>query len=295
MVSAGRFARRAAHRARAAVRVAIWLGCVSAVGLAVALPAFAARARRVAVETGRDLALVAAGTSISGVTRLRLNGEALAMSSGISDEPPRVVLDRLERACSDHAGGLAAAFADLDRALGAHTDLSRVGAPGIGVVREGGDDGGLVLCFAGEGSPWQRLAAFGSSGDLEDLGGVRAAIVRRGPTAASHVVALWSDGPFDLKKVLDGEPPPTEAADLPAPEGTRRRLLITVDGAPYAVRIYEGRVDLARHRAALARLGWSSDRQAPHAFFKDDAEAIVAISERDGRPFVSVAELRRVP
>jgi hypothetical protein len=237
--------------------------------LAVALTMHNARGQleEKALRLGEDLAQFA--DLLPGTHRVRLNGETIYLASAVTEENKHALLDRFEDHCRQHSGGLVEEFARLPEAE--QQRLAKT-APfswkaRFGMVRRENDEAGMVACFAqpeGDGlrSVVARLQAVVETGDLGALGNLRYAFVRRTQNGKSHALMTFTEGHFDLNRVLGrgqeagGEDPP----GAPRPPGGRRVLSVSADGAPYGVQSFQTdatpQAVAAFYREVMPTLGW---------------------------------------
>ena len=236
-------------------------------GLALTVHTARGQMEEKALQMGRDLANFT--DLLQGTHRVRLNGETIYLASAVSDEDKHALLDRFDDHCREHSGGLAQEFARLP--LGEQKRLAER-APfswkaRFGMVRRETDEAGIVACFAqreGDGlrSTIARLRAVVETGDLGAFGNLRYAFVRRTENGKSHVLMTFTEGRFDLNRVLGrgreagGEDPP----GAPRPPGARRVLSVSADGAPYGVQSFHTdatpAIVSAYYREIMPTLGW---------------------------------------
>lgn len=239
-----------------------------------------------ALRLGGDLAEFA--DLLPGTHRVRLNGETIYLASSVTEEDKHALLDRFEDHCRQHSGGLAEEFAQLPQAqqekLAKKAPFSWKAR--FGMVRRENDEAGMVACFAqpeGDGirSAVGRLQAVLASGDLGAFGNLRYAFVRKTEGGKSHVLLTFTEGHFDLNRVLGrgqepgGEDPP----GAPRPPRGRRVLSVSADGAPYGVQSFHTdetpQAVAAFYREVMPTLGWEK------ALAEDDVYN-AAIYQRNG-------------
>lgn len=195
---------------------------------------------------------------------LVLNGQVIRLSSGTADRSTREVLDFFEARCAEVDGNLGEELAALRRD---HPEAFPASASATPVLRE--DDGrqGYVACM--ELDPemttaelTRRLARFGETGDVADIGEMRFVFVE-GSGERTHFVAMWTNGSFNLNRMFpeEGDAPGQDADGIPRPPRSRRVLSSWERGEPYSISVYETRddeADLERfYRRELARGGWT--------------------------------------
>jgi len=266
-----------------------------------------AHAKRAALETGEELIRLTDQANMSGVYRLRLNGELVKVTSAVSNADHNVILDRFQKECEDHADGMETEFVRLSDAVTPNANPRNEGHPGVGVLRQSDDLGGMVACFAigkvsDTGEVYKRAAEFAKTGDLGSMGAFRYVVAKKGKKAASHVVALWTEGSFDVKKAFpdEGDAPGNDAPGVLRPPSSRRLMTAYAEGAPYGVRVYEStwtkEAILAEYDKVMPATGWmtfpSAAEAAPfsRAFSKEGHDIIVTTEPApNGAPGTSVS------
>jgi hypothetical protein len=303
---------KARRYAAGAVRVGAYFGVVAAVGAVLVAGRARAAVGDAALEVGRELARLDATGPVS---RVRLNGELVNVSSAMLDESPKQVLDRFEAECRAHAGTLGEELAHLAETAG--KPPSTAGGAAVGVVRKDAGDRGVVACLARDddasiASTIRGARELLATGDLAKLGRLRYVVAERTRGATrTHVVGAWTDGSFDVRALLprhDADAPGGDSIAAPRPEGSRRLLAASVEGAPYGVRIYETGGDagdvLARYDRDAAARGWIAEPsvatelakqgQTAHAYAQRGADLVVVATKapRDAtKVIVSVVEM----
>jgi hypothetical protein len=299
------------------MRVSAYLACVSIVVGSVGVRAAYGEAKKRAMVLGDELAQLTATDAPGEISTLRVNGEAIHVASATTTAPFAEIVDRLEKACREHADGLTPTFADLGAAMKPGVALPALGGPGAGTVREVHGDKGLVFCFAagrpedaaglsGQRDFVSRLQGFSRSGDLGDIGRVRYANVRSVGTAEhplTQVVAIWTDAHFSIQAAFPakGDAPGTDAEHVVRLPGSRRLLTAASDGAPYSVRAYEASMPidraLATFDAEMPKLGWTPDTTAKRtlegsrAYRRGAVEVLVTAKAHDEETRLSIVEM----
>jgi hypothetical protein len=218
----------------------------------------------------------AAGNLLGDYYRVRINGQTVSVSNGVSMHGAAYVLSRFEQECKERADGLVDQFASLQTTLdrSESADVRPKGIKGFATVREVRGERGYVMCFAepGELTDAEKVRRLEQavSGNLGALGDVRYVYAQDSKTGeGTHVFAAWADGEFNLAKMFpkDGDAPGEDAPGAPRPEGSRRLLSGAAEGAPYGVIVYQGEggseAVLSGADAALARAGWTKAPVAP--------------------------------
>jgi hypothetical protein len=248
-------------------RVAIF----SSVVLFVVLLLGAGRARGDAGEKmialGRELMPLA--DLLHGAEHATVNGESIYLASTVTEQPLTEVLDRVEGHCREHAGNLEGDYAKIPAATRAIL-ASRVPAAWserLGIVREERDGEGMVVCLAqneegGIRGLIEHIHAFLKDGELSHVGNFRYAYAQKTSGGKTHVLSTFTEGPFNVYRIVGGEkePPRDELDGAPLPPNAETPMTFRVAGMPYAVQAFAS-ADPAEKVAAyyldaLPRLGW---------------------------------------
>lgn len=241
--------------------------------------------------------------------RVRLNGEPIQVASAVTDQSVAAVLDRFEKMCEENAGAMKTVFEQLPEPMRRDVAAKVKGNGALAIVRNGVEREGYVACLAqapGEDitTLGSRLESFAATGDLSKVGDLRYVYARRRPKGTkTHVVTVWTDGSFHPGRVLPAEgaePAGTDPANAPRPLDSVRLLAAEVEGAPYAVRIYDSRASekdvLAAYDASMPGRGWSP---IPHvarevayarAYSRDGVDMLVFAFADGDRCQVSLVE-----
>jgi hypothetical protein len=218
--------------------------------------------RRVSAELSeRSLALgrrLDAFQELSGrVTQLSWNGQELAVSTLVAEQPVEDTLARFVALCDASAGTLA-------DELATNSGLGRAAASVFKrmlVLRDLFDDGtGSAVCFAGLGEGGlqgliARARRFTQSWDLCELGQLRYTFVRKVGPSRTHVILVSADGPLRLEKLVPLDGGDAEGEDAVAgarPAESVRMLTARARGTPHVFSAYRSRLSAP---AALADYG----------------------------------------
>ncbi len=253
---------------------------------------------------------------------LRLNGEIIHVGTTTEDLPVATVLDRAEAGCASTSAGIAGEIASLPESLRKRIPA---GTRASGVLREDHGDRGVVACLVrddgmvstGMKESVARLAAMMSTGDLGQVGKLRYVFAESTATGRTHVVAAWTDGPFNLYAMLPEaghDAPGSDPADAPRPPGAQRILSADIDGVPYGVRLYETARSpsdvIAVYDAEMPSRGWErlhvgGDPETPgpaggaapggedqRVFSRPGSDLLVITGTDAGRTVVTLIEMR---
>jgi hypothetical protein len=244
--------RRAPWRRRACglLRVASLLLTGAALCAWLALDALHARADELASDAGARMLAYGREHALQGAHTLMLNGLALRLVAGTSQDPPARVLAALGERCRARDGQLTLQLQERARGKLPPRIASRAFDP---VLQLGGEHGGFLGCLdlgAQRVEPSELLARarrFAREADVAELGALRFVWTRR-EQRATRYVALWSDGPLPLARAFprSGDAPGTDLADLPRPAGSRRILSAWQVGAAPLLVSYEDRAPVQR-------------------------------------------------
>lgn len=243
---------------------------------------------------------------------LRLNGESIYVGSTTEDMPLGEVLDRMEATCRENSAGMPAELETLSESLRKKLPEQAKGARGQGIIREDRPGSGMVACFAREegqqadglGGIVSRIAGLVETGDLQKLGRLRYVFAETTRSGKTHIVAAWTDGPFNIYKLVpdQGDAPGSDAPNAPRPPRSVRLLSADVEGVPYGVRMYESEAAPAEvigvYDAEMKARGWEAVLGVPgdgvdrRAFNRLGTDLLI-FADRDGdRTMVSVIEMR---
>jgi hypothetical protein len=302
---------RRERRSRKVIRLLGYLSfvCLLLAGLA-ARSAYGS-AKRALLDVGRELGNI---DGPPGKSPVRLNGQAIFVASSTEDAPLEEVLDRMEAQCRTSSAGL---FADIDdltaRAKAAVPGLDIDRSAASGVLREDGYLRGFVACFAREPGAEpdslsglaRRLVDVVETGDLSRLGRLRYLRAERLPDNRTHAVAVWTDGPFNLYSLFPeaGDAPGSDPPDAPRPPRSTRVLTASVEGAPYAVRVYDSAASasevLLHYEAELPKRGFEGPVEREMGggargrfYHREGVDLYVVVQDEGGRAVVSLIEAR---
>lgn len=199
---------------------------------------------------------------------LVVNGQTLHLSSGTTSRTTTEVLDFFEGRCADADGDLALS---MQRLLSDHPDVGGE-VPNTPTIRR--DDGrvGYVACIdVGRSSIdvselAQRIGRFGATGNVGEIGDARyvfAEQAERSGQVATHFVAMWTEGEFNVDRMFPegGDAPGNDVDGVSRPPRARRVLQGAERGMPQSMTVYasaESEASLeAFYRRDLARNGWT--------------------------------------
>jgi len=195
---------------------------------------------------GRDLA--GFKDLFRGVHRVRLNGESLYVASSLSDQSMSDILDRFERQCREHSGGL---LEQLDGLPQEARDRMAKQIPvlwnqRLGTIREERKDEASLACIErreGNGlvDAVKRLRAFAATGDLYEIGKLRYVYARPTEAGKVHVLSTVTEGSFNLYRIIgkDGaEPAGSDPPGAPRPPGSTRVLSAELDGSMFGAHMF---------------------------------------------------------
>lgn len=306
-------------------RRALWLGLYFT---ALSLLAGVVVTRRVAAEMSeRSMALgrrLDSFRDLSGkVTELSWNGQALALSTLVVEQPVEQVLTRFVALCNDDMGAMAG---ELTVALGA----GALGEPAVGLLRRAlvpqslAEDGtGYAVCLAGLGEGGlaglgERARRFAAARDISELGQLRYAYLRKVDDQRTHVLLVTADGSLALDKIVPREGQDAEGDDIipgVRPAESTRLIVARAKGTPHAFTAYQSRLAadaaLADYTQKLRAKGYaradfptgkveandSSDasRIFTEAYRRGPEAFVVASRRQDQGSVLSVVQLAELP
>ncbi len=288
------------------VRLAAFLTAVSALILVVGLR----RVRADILEAGLVFgdALDGLGDVLPKPYIVRFNGQQAFVAAVTLDEAPGVALDRMEGLCRAHDGGLLDAIAVAASKAGFVPPTMAVAAPVPGLLRKETARGGFVGCLGqdhhlGFAEVSERLGRVANDGNLAHLGHLRFASVRRTASGRTHLVVVWTSGSLIPREAFpaNADAPGTDVAGVGKPDGSRRVLAASIDGAPYGVRVYAAHelnpdACFAQFEAKLVSGGFVRDaleNTTGARSYRRGAEELVVHAEasRDGSAILSVVSM----
>jgi hypothetical protein len=232
-----------------------------------------ARATDAMVDFGGELLRVGdrqiAGTLERDNYRVVMNGQPIDVATAGTTRSMKEVLTYFEAQCKAHGAGLKTT--GLDGTLA--TLPEQEGPSAFWTMRVERGRRGYVACVATDhevSGPEEvdRITQAAKTFNLGSLGSTRYIAAEQTPTG-TRVVASATDGSFDLKKFAPakGDAEGLDFPDVPRPEGSRRVLSASVDGAPAAVNVYSVHRDAATVRAeveaSLKAKGWAPALKPP--------------------------------
>jgi hypothetical protein len=251
-----------------ASRVVVFTAMILVLALGVCIRNVHASAEQRAVTLGRELAQFA--DVLSGAHRVVINGETVYVSTAVSDQGIKPLLDRFETYCDAHNGGVPKDFArrapEKEKEL--RQSLGDAWFDHWGVIREEHETEGTVMCIAqydsgGVGGMMIKVREFMRTWDLHAIGNFRYVYARRVEGNRTQVFTSLTDGPFNLGRVMGRhgeEAPGDDPPDVPRPPRSRRLLSSTVDGAPFGLQVFTtpAAVDQVQsfYERELPPLGW---------------------------------------
>ncbi len=297
--------RRTAGRLLGLLRLGLYLLAVSAVLSTLALRSAYADLKESGLVLGRQM--LKFGDFSENAHRVRLNGEPVYVASTVSDDGVDAILNRFETACRERAGDLSEMFARLPESLRRGNGTSELKASALGIARQQTDSDGMVACLAQPSGQdvstlIKRLHATIETGDLSHVGELRYVYARRLDGRKTHVVAVWTEGPFRIFSIAPpaGEPGGSDSSQVPRPDNAARLLSAEVDGAPHGVRIYVSPSSsdqvLRNYDTTMPKQGWSliplGDDRVPYgrAYSRDGVDVFIFAYEQDARTVVSMVE-----
>ena len=221
--------RRPRWRILAVFRVLVVLGLCSLLSLWWLLRASRASAADVLAELSDQLMQLPDAHYGSGVRPLWINGLSLMVQSGSSEKDPYSVAAQFRAACAARS-----AMQLGERESAALAPMKKEGwfrSVLDGVLVHNGEGGTSVICVDRMHQPWDVLSMaeaaqrFVRSGDLQELGRLRYALVR--PSGRGSVfLTMWTDGSTRLLEQFprDHDAPGVDFPDVARVGGSQRFL-----------------------------------------------------------------------
>jgi hypothetical protein len=276
------------------VRVGVYLGLVGFVTSWWLLRAADAHIEASVSQFGDDLVRQLDPGLLSSPQPVVVNGQTMYLSSLEVAQPLATTLGHLQDRCKkwvspalSGVGRLPATVAGLALApeLRDPVDwaVNRQDAPDetsgqVACIAPPQEDAALIDVLA-------RIARFAETGDLAEVGNARYFLARRVSESRTHVLAIWTEGSFDLLGMFpaEGDAPGTDSDLAPRPPAARRIFSGVVPNRPYAARVYTSRASrrevLAHYDATLSAKGWDEQPMAAG----DELRVLTRAFSRDGK------------
>ncbi len=262
-------------------------------------------------ETFRAAHSLATLSDLTGdAATVSVNGAVFHRAGTTSDDAPSVVLDRYEAYCRARPNALGRALAKAKTNAAMNELFAGVTGDALrhGVIRDGNERGGLVVCFAREpgeegsddaGELFDKLV---KTGDLAAMGRFRYAFAERLASGRTRVTTLWTDGGISLPAMFPttGDAAGSDSLLVPRPPASRRVITARAEGLPHAARVYSTPATrdavrafyddamLAKGLTTLDMHGGSGDGRA---YMRADGMVVVVAVVREGdETFVSLIE-----
>jgi hypothetical protein len=246
---------------------------------------------------------------------VRLNGQRIYVASATEEMPLTEVLDRMEAICRENSVGLVKEIDDLTEELKKELPSGPGSAEAAGIVRKEEAMSGFVACFARDSKEREkatdvvtRLTELLETGELSKLGKLRYIFGERTKEGRTHIVAVWTDGPFNLYSLFpqfEGDAPGADPKDVPRPIESKRLLTADIEGVPYGIHMYESAARytdvLADYDVELPKRGWEAvlvdpGGEAEERVYQRGGVDLMIFAGRGNdadRTIVSLVEMRR--
>jgi hypothetical protein len=230
---------QAARRMRGTARVAVYGLCISAGFGFYGLRHARAETSERMTAVGRELESLS--EMFGENNHMRINGENIYLSNGVSDEPMGAVLNRFEGYCREGKG----VFSDIPKELGdpGNTALK---LPDFSTVRNEDRKEGSVMCLvrgSESGAGFVDAAKkFAETKDLGAFGKLRFAYTSRLGNGQTHIMMLWTENSFRIDRLMPAAGIEGEGHDgvwAPRPPQSRRVMSIDMVGTEHAAYVYE--------------------------------------------------------
>jgi hypothetical protein len=239
---------------------------------------------------------------------IRLNGEAIFVSSTVANVGIDDLLDRVEAKCRDNPTELVDAMATLPN-IPREQIAALTSREAGGVVRYDNGEKGAIFCFENpEGKPaglrdrMERISKVLETGDLSHLGNARYVFAEATDAGLTHVVTAWTEGSFNLYNLVpgDGDAPGSDLEGVPRPLRSVRLLTAGADGVPYSARIYDtpvrAEVILEDYDREMVERGWEpmivDHKGLRRVYGKNGTHVYVLPREDRGRTLVTLLQMR---
>ncbi|MFT3774691.1 MAG: hypothetical protein QM820_55780 [Minicystis sp.] len=266
-------------------------------------------AKSMALSLGHELGRM---DDVGSKRPLRLNGEPIYVASTTEDMRLTDVLDRMEASCLQNSVGMPVELESLSESLKKKFPEATRGRLGRGIIREERADSGMIACFAradgreagGLPALVSRIGELVETGDLGALGHLRYVFAETTRSGRTHVVAAWTDGSFNIHKLVPagGDAPGSDARDAPRPPDAARMLSVDAEGVPYSIRVYDSGSSpteiIAFYDAEMTARGWEpvlgvpGDGKDSRVFNRQGVDLLLFADHDGNRTMVSIIEMR---
>src|SRR5262249_24528959 len=120
----------------------------------------------------------------------------------------------------------------------------------------------------------------------------------------THLLAVWTDGPFNMYALFPntpGDTPGTDPKDAPRPPNSVRVLTADVEGTPYGVRVYDSTSKpeevAAAYDAQMGGRGWTpilydaEDPAGARVYTRPGSKLMVFTETNAGHTVVSLVDM----
>jgi hypothetical protein len=207
------------------------------------------------LDLGRQMYQLA-NASHQDVNKLNLNGQVMWMGSSLSHDSTASVLDRYEAECKKNAAQSPESWRQLTQTSekdAAKSADPTAGMSSSGVMRAGSLTEGTVLCFVktehSKASVGEAFKSLAETGELGAVGDLRYVWAKQGPSGNTTVLTAWTDDHFNLAELNPPEGKEARGADLPnlpRPPDSTRMFAAQVEGTPFGLNVYRGKLGPAK-------------------------------------------------
>ena len=315
--SARKYNAKMGERMKGMARVTAYGSVLIAATMLLSVHSAKAKVGERALGLGRDLEPFAA--MLQDTNKMRVNGEPLWISKGVTSESLTQVLDRYEEGCRRGGGSV---FEEAYKEAKAGTEganapkapkppahLSSFDAKKFGVFREEDAVDGTVMCIVRgpdtPARPLDALEAFTDTEDLGKLGRLRYAYAHKDKSGKVDVLTIWTEDTFKFSSIFPSEKTGDTGGRDPMltsrPPESHRLLSIELVGTPYAAHVYRTltpaeavtkHYDDEFHERGWMGVGAVIDGAQGIGYTKDGLQVVLHIErEEDGYTSVGIAEL----
>lgn len=302
------------------LRVQLYLACAGGVAAWVTYVEARDRVDHVLGELGVGL-LADLGGLEAGVEEVELNGQRFTFGAAVSEQMPEQLVASFEAQCASASGSLEADIAPLVEAAKKHGhDMPDKPLAEWLTAAEVSDDleAARGACFVrpddtATGSLWERLDNFMNTGHLGAIGGFRFMRAdRREDSSMTRVLAISSDGEFDIEAMLPDEGdargsdprlaarPPRSVRAFSARVSGRDSgaYLYTSKASPAeVVKLYDRQLAAKLHRVEIKDAA-GKEREDARVYAAEDGAVVLSVApdeDEDGESIVTILEFGQLP
>jgi hypothetical protein len=256
------------------------------------------------LQLGRQM-MELANTAENDVSRVNINGQTMFLGNALAKDDVHTVLNRYEKHCRTNAAQSVDSWREIAAADKDTQNSNQFFTSGL--IRNGNDQEGVVICFVrseqSKTSAKEAISSFTETGELGALGQLRYVYVKKTRKGNTHVLTAWTTSKFNLKEIMPVEGkdvPGSDFSEIPRIPDSMRVMSTQVEGTPFGVNVY--RTDMGPDQVLkfyddeMIKRGWfaldaqlkNKDNAKAHLYEKDGVVLTVATNVEQGKTFAGL-------